>query len=628
MFLKHFRLKRRASANDEGAALVMVVALVAVAAIVSLAVSSSYLSANGVTTLTRAGVQSEASAQAGIDYVLGELNVKNFLCTADKKNQDPAFTVAVSYKDAGGSALSCGTVVSGTPATASILSTGYARNGGSTTAIANTQQMGATVTITLPSVGAVLDRALFTENDFTLTNNSTVNQSAGGASDGDVYTNGGLDCLTQNVIQGVIVARGAIDIANPCQVLESVWTGGDFTMASSANIGGDVYAVGSASLDAGHVGGSVIANGSASTTSGSGIACPAGGSANVCGSVYSLNGGVQLQNESVIAGNIYARNDITLGGNGTSPQGNLVSLKGTLSMNNSAVGGTSRVYGAISGNKIVSSRTCSVTSKSSSYSVCSGALVLPLSSGAQASFAPAGSANLGTTTSTVLVAAPPRQAFPQIASSATAISQSWGSWTKKVVPANDPLCSSSNSSFTTAFAPTLAAQTSGSKLLVQFQCTSPVSLGNDTLSLKGDVAFMTPYGFNSQNNFTVKSSDSKPHSVYLIVPSDAPGVTWSAADSAYPGQLKPVCSPSRDIAINTLTVENANQMFLYSPCSVSIQNAPASAFSGQIYAGSASYPAGIRITRALMAVPGVTIPGTTAPSGAPTITLNSRYDIG
>jgi hypothetical protein len=131
--------------------------------------------------------------------------------------------------------------------------------------------------------------------------------------------------------------------------------------------------------------------------------------------VYSLNGAVQFQNDTVVAGGVYARSNITLGTNGTSPRGDLVSLKGSLTANNQVVGQTARVYGTVSGGNLAAARTCSVTS--SSANKCSGDLVLPMPANPRASFSPAGTSNLGTSsgttaTTTVSVAAPVRQAFP------------------------------------------------------------------------------------------------------------------------------------------------------------------------------------------------------------------------
>jgi predicted acyltransferase (DUF342 family) len=622
------RLARRAKRDDDGAALVSVVGLIAVTAIVCIAVTSSVISATSVTTLVRAGVQSEAAAQAGIDYVLGQFAAKKYPCSYDATAQTPSFSITATYTTSTGAAISCNAAqqASSTPANASIVSTGRATLKGTASAGRDTHRMGATVSITSASTpAAALDKALFTESAFNLTNDSYIDPSSAGALDGDVYTNGALTCATQNVISGTIAARGAVTVTNLCQTKESIWSGGNVDLSNSnVKVAGDLYAVGTVVMSNAHIEGNVIANGNVTINTTS-TACASGATANVCGSLYSLNGTVTMTNDAKVGGSIYARGAVNIGNNGTLVAKDVISLNGNLLLSNSAtVGGNVKVYGtAGSAGNITASKTCA----SNFAPVCTtAALTLPLPTAANpafnstAVFNPATATNLGTRSATVSVTAPARQGFPKIESSATALTTYWSGWVRPAVSSD--ACTSANTINTL-----IAAQASGTKLLLIFPCK--VVIDNASIQTSHDVALMSTAGFAFSNDTRVSSTDGTGHDVMFIAPADSPGVTWAAADAAFPGQLKATCSSGPGITANKLIVSNSNRILLYTPCNLSIQNAKDNPFIGQIYAGTADFPGGLRITRANIAAPGVVVPGSTStPVATGAFTVLTRFDIG
>ncbi len=620
-------LLKRLRSENQGAALVTVVALLAISMVVVAVIGTSIFAASSVTVTSRASVQSKVSAEAGIDWALGEFNRSYFPCAGDYRTSNPSFQVTISYVNAAGNALTCGTTASGSPAKATIVSTGYSSISSKTTA-ANTHQLGAVANIVLATSGAVLDQALFTESGLMLRNDSQVTSSAPGVLDGNVYTNGSFDCLTQNRIEGAVFARGNVTIHNICEALASVWSGGNVDLKTSdVRLDGDLYVAGNADINQAHIDGNVVANGYVKTTNGANKNCGSGNSVNVCGSIWSLNGAITLgSNGTPVAGSLYARNGITLSGNEMNPRvATATSLNGDLTMNKGKISGAVAVYGNITSDNassnIVKANTCSVTVTNTQWTKCTGTLTLPKPATSIATYSPASSTNLGTRTETVTVDKPPRQSFPQIFSSTSAIATHWSGWQKPVVPST--ACSSAT--FQSSINTILAGYSSGTKVLLQMPCTVPGD--NVTLNLKGDVAFMVPKGVSWSNETKINSTGG-PWTVMFIVPSDAPGVSWSQPDpTGAPGQLSPSCSGVPDLSFSKLIVNNSSRVFMYTPCRVYIQNR-GNGFEGQIYSGVAEYQDGVIIKRAIMTIPGVEIPGQSVSSSNTSATITSRFDIG
>lgn len=623
---------------ERGVALPSAIGIMVVILIIAGVVLSASVSAAGFSTSTRAAVESRAAAGAGIEAVRAKLLGGNFVCTLS--GTQPTFTARVEYTTEAGVALPCTAgVLTGTPGAARILSEGTATAKG--VAGVNGEDkasVGADVDLVITPGGVTLNQAIFTEGKLVLTNNTEVNSSVAGGLDGNVYSNGAIDCHTQNVIQGTIYARGGLMIANTCQALGTVWVDGDVDLTASAvNLAGSVFATGKANLGVGHVGGNVIANGDVTMTTTSTTACPAGGSGNVCGSIYSLNGAVLFGgNQPVVKGSVYARKDVALGNQAMSPAQNVVSLLGKLTGGSSAsIGGYAKVAQTNTLPNIPASKT-NWCSSSTGFSACTPAdLILPLPTGAAPSFAvelpmfsPQNAVNLGTPTAITRVVAPVRQGMPKILSSPAALLANWTGWVQPNISGSS--CSFSNQSFSALVNPIIASHPTGTKILFNFKhCANAIQMSGETLKLKGDLALMAPQGFTSGNDLKVTSIAGTNHQFMMIAPSDHVSVGWSTADSTnYPGQVTPQCPSSPqapDIRIDKLVPDGGIKVFIYSPCNVTIQNG--GTFAGQIYSGTGSYPAGIKITRAIMSVPGVEIPGGASSSASYRADVLSRYDV-
>jgi len=157
---------------------------------------------------------------------------------------------------------------------------------------------------------------------------------------------------------------------------------------------------------------------------------------------------------------------------------------------------------------------------------------------------------------------------------------------------------------------------------------APVALNNDTITLTKDVALMSPNGFSSSNELTILSSSSTARELAWIVPSDAPGVTWTAKDAAYPAQLSPTCSASLspNISMSKLSSLTNVKWMIYTPCFASLSFDHKN-FEGQIIAGAVDMSTGGKLKWANMGISGAIGTGGASTPATLTVTLTSRYDV-
>jgi hypothetical protein len=116
---------------------------------------------------------------------------------------------------------------------------------------------------------------------------------------------------------------------------------------------------------------------------------------------------------------------------------------------------------------------------------------------------------------------------------------------------------------------------------------------SNTISLKTDVALFAD-SFTISNTFRVKSADGQPHKLWLIVPAAATG----NACSGDAGNIQ---------TSNSTTFMPLINIFLYSPCTVTISNNSES--YGQIYGGTVTIANAFSMTFTPVPIPGVELPG-------------------
>lgn len=290
MFLTKF-LKSRFMAHtfrDRGSAIIGVLGVMGVTGVIALTITSMSLHAVGYTTSTRAGVQAEAAAEAGIDFAAA--NLATSVCQPQYSSTSaPIFAVTVAYSNLQTSPGYTDTSwVSGCPtATSSVrlklVSTGWASAFGvAGNSSGNVRKVEAIYPYTpsppphaiIPSGAAIYSYAQTdpTMNNLTITQASTTRPSL-------EYLSGSATCNSGTTIVGdVILGNGAL-IANGCTINGDLWASSNISiqsgevtgnvnsagasapsvsLSSSVKVDGNVFAAGPVSIG-GKVGGNVVA---------------------------------------------------------------------------------------------------------------------------------------------------------------------------------------------------------------------------------------------------------------------------------------------------------------------------------------------------------------------------------
>ena len=296
MFLNLLRVRTRRLAKDEqGSSLLAVVGLMAVTAIIGVTVANVSLNALGFTSAARAGVQSQAAAESGINVAVAALRGAATCTPTYASASTPIYSVAVSYTTS--TPLTSGSVwVTGCPTTAAkyvkFVSTGTAKALGlngthsgdrqrieaiyeyttSTTAIAATggasysYQSGNLNNLTLFDGGNINADVRIRTGSVTCQSGTTINGSVY-LGNGHYESNGGCKVTGSlnvseyaevkggSAVLGSISAAGAATGGNSAVVYVS-GTGNSVTGANGKAVGGSIIAGGSVYID-GTVGGSV-----------------------------------------------------------------------------------------------------------------------------------------------------------------------------------------------------------------------------------------------------------------------------------------------------------------------------------------------------------------------------------
>jgi predicted acyltransferase (DUF342 family) len=622
----HARIRSRLDAPESGFALITVIGIMAITVIIAMAITGSAINAVSFTTSTRAGVQARATADAGIDTAWVSMSKGAFTCAGSGSLEGGSYSTTTSYFAASGTALSCvGGVASGVPAKAVVNARGVAANagvaGGSS---GNERNLTALFDIVVDPGTVVLDEVVFTEGDMHLNNNVNFTDTTGKA---NLYSNSNISCAANDPkVQGSVYVQGNFTAPNQCKVSGTVWAGGEVSLSSQVSVQGDVYSAGgapggSASINLGtaFVAGSVVANGDVVLNGNSNQQyCPLNGyNAKVCGSIVSLESTISIGNGGKVGGGLYARGNVDLGTTNSERivGGNVVSNAGSLQASNYGnsgyrVGGYVAVRGTSDLPKERIGNAASSCSASAGFVACN-----PVNPATPMAAIPA-ALNFPTNTRVV---APPRQSLPRINMYPdSALAAKWAGWTVQHVA-----CAAAKA--------TIAAGHSGKLLLVVDGCTSPIEWENTTISLKGDLAIMSPAGFNTRNDNTINSTVAGvKHNLLWIVPSDATLAsganlaTWTAPIATDPSYTKPSCPSGAfgDININKLRITDV-KTFMYTPCDLIMSNEIVG-FTGQMYSGTSAMPSNSTFVMEQMSVPGATAgAGGTA---TVTATQTARFD--
>ncbi len=288
---------RRLRAEEKGAGLAMVIGLLAVSLLTTSLVASSVVAATQYTSVTRAGVQSQAAAEAGIAVARAGLIAGNCAANANRyasaAGATPEYVATIWVPSGSGWVRGC---PPGTTTQVRILSTGYATAEGA----------GGATGRDVASLEAVLS-ATSAPQSIIASGPAVYAYSAGS------FGNGGELVSLDGSTPEVIVATGNVTCNNNFQATANlVVNGGNLTVDNGCDISGNVYASGRVNFaNSGEVGG------------------------------YAVGNGVTMNNSSKVT-KVWSTSDFTTGGNITVSGG----VKAySMSLGGGTLGGQSYVYG-------------------------------------------------------------------------------------------------------------------------------------------------------------------------------------------------------------------------------------------------------------------------------------------
>ncbi len=239
MFLKLSRPHKQ----DQGSALIAVIGVVAVGLILTVVVASSLVNGMGFTSSTRAGVQSQAAADAGIAAARAGLNTVGNCAlqpTAGtyKSTVEPVYTAKLQYNAGAGWQNGCPTA---TTTQVRIVSQGSANaKGVAGHSSGDTSTVEAVIGWRTPGVApSGIGMYLYKGGLFEANSSLDLSEIEGA---GLMVKDGNLDCVKNNsVINGSVFVNGNLTFTGTCKVLGDAWVTGAATLGSG-RIDGDLTA--------------------------------------------------------------------------------------------------------------------------------------------------------------------------------------------------------------------------------------------------------------------------------------------------------------------------------------------------------------------------------------------------
>ncbi len=621
--------------DDRGSAMAMVIGIMVIITIAMATLAAAVGQTTRQTASSRAHIQAQGAADAGIDRVLQWMDGKTYgeLQTAGTclpgiapfSVDDASVTVTAQWtpRDANG----CLPAGSGN---GKLVVTASADQPGGLPAMSGARSVVAEFVVSTPP--SPLDNAIFSEGSLSLQNVPTVTESSPGAADANVYIARSIPALNCNngVIEGSLtVVHGDVTLQNSgCKITNVVWASGKVTVAT----GLELDAIYSSSKDPaaitvgndGRFSGSLVANG--------GISLGRGtiGTAVKPASVWSGSGGVTGRSGAHVFGSVYSHGDVGFQ-EGTHIDGDVVSRVGGFSSMNSgtAIGGRVRVATTFAnGNGSASPKPTSACSALSDAACSTAFPASPANWKPVETGVPAGAFNATFSE----VQSPARVAFPRIYSNTPAPdgSDPNGAWVAAgwtIVKPTSAECS--------AIPSRLAAGVVDKTVLDLEACPSGLQLNGATISLRNDLAIISDRGFNSSNDLKVTIPAGKTYDMLWIVPADAATVSWTMQE----GVFSPTCAGNTgNIWVKGAAVAPGARWFVYTPCDITFQTpvgTPSQPVEGQLYGGGRIDIAGngshikmppVDSTGARIPIPALS-GGAASPAAPASVALAGRYDV-
>jgi hypothetical protein len=643
-------LRRRLHSDEEGVALAAVLGIFAVAIILSSVILSSITSGLGQTSSTRASVQSQAAADAGI--AVAQASLLAGTCVANSNgNYVSAAGVAPEYSASIWRARADGSWEQGCPASVAgsvrILSGGTAASlgvSGNTLGDESTVEAIFSVptspTTVQPSGPAVYS---YSTNGFGGSGNL---QAADGSIPNVFVKSGNINCSGGAAMKGNLVVYGNVELSGSCGVTGSLWATGTVKLTGGVQVGGNL--IGSAvTINSGGVGGTIWSPGvtslSSPTVGGSVVAGPltlTDGS--VLGSVWSsgaatiasnVSGNISAVSVNVtrgsVLGNIWATGPVNLGAvAGGNVSGGAITFSGSGGIAGNAwstgtitIGSGQIIYGYATATGFVLNegqvRGRAWTAGNAhivSYFTNPGAVYAKSTSGGGGA-TPLSVTPGGTPTSTKPPAAGAAPAAPPVIP--TPVIPEWvdfdyraSDWSGFVPVTMSGACSHAE------IKAALLGVGASKAILDLRACANGITLdGSNTLNLANDLVVVAKKFDLNNGGFTATGT----HKLWLITP-----------DTQVTSPTAPLtCGVDRSfIMTGGFSMAETISTMVYTPCKISI--ASGIHLRGQIYAGAASIDGGATMTYRGIGLPGIDLgTGTsTPPSGTPsTWTLSSIRNV-
>ena len=556
-------LFRRVRGEERGAAMAAVIGLMMVGMLLTTLILSSVVTGLGYTTSTRAGVQSQAAAEAGVDVARAALTTGTSCSASYTSTTAPAYTASLSYTTASSITSSTAWIAGCPTATAqfvkiSSVGTAVAKgvagntsgNVKSIEAIYNRPVASPPINATGPAVYSYSSQ--YFSGSGTLISQNGTNDANVMVKTGDVACSGGA------AAQGdLVVNNGNLTLSGSCGVSGNAWASGTgkgaVNLSGGVVVGGNV--VGNAlTVNSGTVGGSTwtsgttylssgVINGSITVTAG---ALNSGGS-NAIGRDTWSSGGTTVTNGDAINGNATAQTFNLTGGNIGTSTSNSAWARGTVT-------GTSRITAHLTAQSVQEGVTAQ-----------GGITVVPGGPG------------------------------PGPAAQATPIAPSVPNWINFAYTKRDWTGFSEYVLGTTcdfdAFQ-TAVNSFAGSKGIIDARaCTSPIAISTyQQLVLGNDLAIISTKGFSfgGSGGFTSTS----PHKLWLITP-----------DTTVESPTTPSCPSGSSVIVAGGFTFNPNiSTMIYSPCQISIGSGVH--FYGQVFGGTITIDGGAYFYYSPMGLPG------------------------
>lgn len=236
MFLK-FSRRFTDIREDRGSALIAVIGVLAVSVLVTVVITSSVVSALGFTTATRAGVQSQAAAEAGIAVAQASLLRGDCTTGVYESSTDPIYSVTITYVKDGVTSTGC------PPEGASevkITAAGNAVDSGlfSGSDESTMQAQYVATSSSVPASGA----AIYAYSATGFGGSGSLVSMDG--SDATVHIkHGSVNCDGSSAVpDAFVVADGSLTATGSCNIGGSVWASGTVKLTGSLSVGGNVVA--------------------------------------------------------------------------------------------------------------------------------------------------------------------------------------------------------------------------------------------------------------------------------------------------------------------------------------------------------------------------------------------------